>query len=485
MPPGWRSICDLLCALKFFENAAALSAAQICVSFLGSEFSARVELLVHASDGNYSAARAAYGRIDICEPPSNAFEILAINVEQRLAGAAIARLMLELALDAGDDDMVTRLGEEFNRADYLFGQHEFDLSVASAQGRWREATSLLRAQLDVRRDNADLWRRIYGAEFRGGDIRAAMDTAFEAMLEPSQQPNRDEFNWFRRSASAALISRDRVQIVGPRLVWDVTALFNVLRAGSPLGGIEKVTANVIRSALTSQASMPNVLVNWREFGHKPVHVSADDFKKVAFSGARELLALNRYCVPEEQYYMPREEDVIIVLGSQWHYDSYCKTNAYYKDHGAKLCILIHDLLPIFYKHLHPERWRIVFERWVVRALQNADLVLANSTFTMQQIVAFAADRVSLRSEPRVVRIADKISYDQAAPEAQGEMLSLSPTWNDVGYVLIVASQSRRKNHMKLLAAWARLKETLRDNCPYLVMVGASGRCHPGHRIVPR
>ena len=321
-------------------------------------------------------------------------------LEPSLAGHEILRTMLRRALQVGDEAMADDLRGAFAAADYLMEPDEYALSVATAKARWDEVAELISLRVARRRDDVELRRKLYRANLRGGRLQAAMDVASEAMLEPRLHAFRDEFDAHLRVAGAALTQRDSPRGAPTRIVWDVTPLLNAAQSNRESGGGEKAAAHVIRSALARATPIPSALIYWREQGHRPTYLSLKDFEQAALHGAR--VALGADGALTERAYLPRPGECVVVLGSQWRYDSEGRANAFYKLYGAKLCIIYDGNLPIDYPELHSEVSGILFERWISHVVTSADLVLTNSEVAKESVQAFAAQRMGVAIEPELI-----------------------------------------------------------------------------------
>ena len=230
LPAAWQWFLKLICELKDNKHAAALATLRARSGLLTRELTARLEYCLLNRLEAYSAEKAAFARVDIHRPPANAFEIFALLLEPSLAGPEILRAMLRRALQVGDEAMADDLRGAFAAADYLMEPDEYALSVATAKARWDEVAELISLRVARRRDDVELWRKLYRANLRGGRLQAAMDVASEAMLEPRLHAFRDEFNAHLRVAGAALTQRDSPRGEPTRIVWDVTPLLNAAQS---------------------------------------------------------------------------------------------------------------------------------------------------------------------------------------------------------------------------------------------------------------
>lgn len=132
--------------------------------------------------------------------------------------------------------------------------------------------------------------------------------------------------------------------------------------------------------------------------------------------------------------------------------------------GAKLAVLIHDLIPIRF----PEYGRAgEAKRHGLRmgtALDHATTLIANSAETARDLAAFAAE--TGRTPPKILAaplgIEAGFGRDGAAVRAQKP------------YFVAVGTIEPRKNHLLLLHLWRRLVDRLGEATPTLVLVGRRG-----------
>lgn len=135
-----------------------------------------------------------------------------------------------------------------------------------------------------------------------------------------------------------------------------------------------------------------------------------------------------------------------------------------RDAGARVVMLIHDLIPIrFPEYARPgedERHR----RRMTTALHAADALIANSDDTARDLAAFAAE-IGVARPPTI-----------AAPlglEA-GFAADVAPLGAERPYFVTLGTIEPRKNHLLLLHVWRRLAARLGPATPTLVIVGRRG-----------
>lgn len=132
--------------------------------------------------------------------------------------------------------------------------------------------------------------------------------------------------------------------------------------------------------------------------------------------------------------------------------------------GARLAILVHDLIPIrFPEYAKPgedERHR----RRMRTVIETASSVIANSAESARDFLAFAADEK--RPAPPVV--AAPLGLERGfAPDAPA-LQAARP------YFVTLGTIEPRKNHLLLLHLWRRLAERMGEETPALVIIGRRG-----------
>ncbi len=132
--------------------------------------------------------------------------------------------------------------------------------------------------------------------------------------------------------------------------------------------------------------------------------------------------------------------------------------------GAKLAIMVHDLIPIrFPEYARPgedERHR----RRMRTTLETASTVIANSAESARDFLAFAAEekRAPPPTIPALLGLEPGFAPDAPALAANRP------------YFVTLGTIEPRKNHLLLLHLWRRLAERLGEETPSLVLVGRRG-----------
>lgn len=135
-----------------------------------------------------------------------------------------------------------------------------------------------------------------------------------------------------------------------------------------------------------------------------------------------------------------------------------------KRDGARLTLLIHDLIPIRFPEYAKPGEGERHARRMTAAIETATTLIANSADTGRDLAAFARE-IGREAPPIVV-----------APLGleQGFAPDVPPLAARTPYFVTLGTIEPRKNHLLLLHVWRRLAERLGDAAPKLVIVGRRG-----------
>ena len=126
--------------------------------------------------------------------------------------------------------------------------------------------------------------------------------------------------------------------------------------------------------------------------------------------------------------------------------------------GVRLCLTVHDLIPL----THPESvslaYRLQFGAWLARSLALADAVICDSAATQEALAA---------RFPSAASTVIHLGVDHLPPR---EVALRAPRAEERPYLLYLGSLETRKNVSVLLSAFERLADRSRA----LVLVGAAG-----------
>ncbi|MGT0191970.1 glycosyltransferase [Burkholderia pyrrocinia] len=272
--------------------------------------------------------------------------------------------------------------------------------------------------------------------------------------------------------------RSPEQPTDTRLVLDVTSLATVVAASAAPGGIERTIVEVVLELFESWKGNL-VLVNWKTIA---VEVSHTDFMSAIFPtsyGESSQHKINpfvqRALANGEKAFESSPYDIVVILGSAWHYDANNAILDVYKQAGSRVAIYIHDLLQLYYPALVSEKWAAIFRYWIGPALDRADLVMVNSNHSGREIQQFCAETGRQPIETIKVELGDDyrcLPRKQRVDEAKvSSVLRLAKS---AGYVMFVSALGKRKNHGFLVRAWDRLRKMSGEDCPTLVFVGSPG-----------
>ncbi len=470
---GWLDLCDFISAVKRFHNNKALRLLDSVNVQVSRHLTARLRCLLFARTGDYASLKAAFGEVDISCPGLNVQELCLLHMIPELRGGGLFWIVLDQSIAVGDVEFIEFLATMSVAATTVIDQEELEVRLSTAAGNWSAVAGIWARRKRLMEDETAGWINEYKAYFKGGDLQAAMGTALEAQLQPGIADRKDKFGWYWRAAVSAL-NYSASPPAEPRIVWDLTPLLNIVRSGSQFGGIEKVTANVVRQILigANEEKWHHTVVYWKENCHRPILLSYDDLERAVFQADRSLLVLSEFCSPEDRYYTPQSSDVVMYLGSHWLYQRYEFATEFYKSAGAKLCVMVYDLLPLQYTDLHPELGRTIFRRWLQFTLPLADVILAISAFSDRAVTQFALDTGIATVKPFVIRLSSEVSWDMTSANPGDDEAWLGA--NGPGYVLCTSSKSRRKNLLNLIDAWSVLHARLGKECPILLLVGSAG-----------
>ena len=142
---------------------------------------------------------------------------------------------------------------------------------------------------------------------------------------------------------------------------------------------------------------------------------------------------------------------------------------YLPNFAGRSVVTIHDLSVFSWAHCHPEGRARMMQREILKSVSRASLVLTDSEFTRQELVAFFS------LPPEKVRAIPLASADCFRPHTQTELNSVLPRLGLQvgGYYLYSGTIEPRKNLAVLLDAYSTLPQSLRTRWP-LVLCGYQG-----------
>lgn len=161
-------------------------------------------------------------------------------------------------------------------------------------------------------------------------------------------------------------------------------------------------------------------------------------------------------------------DWVIVLGAPWIADGMTESLIRLRQsHGVRICLLVHDLLPITAQQWFSGRVAVEAQSQVGTLIDNADHLVTVSQEVAEDIMRIFGIRAS------VINPADPLLSDAISPKQSG--------WGTEPFVLTVGTMHPRKNLAALVRIWDLwIRECEADgndpqNVPALFIVG---RRHP-------
>jgi glycosyltransferase involved in cell wall biosynthesis len=170
---------------------------------------------------------------------------------------------------------------------------------------------------------------------------------------------------------------------------------------------------------------------------------------------------------------------LVNVGTSWGYQNYFLVIRDIKRRfGVKYIPLVHDTIPLIFPEFCDQNLVTNFISWIDGMTEHADMVLANSQNTLNDLTSLA-ERLSQNLPPsRLLLLNGEFrARDGKNLDEKKKALAVLRSHNlDVDdYVLMVSTIEPRKNHMLAFNAWSRMLKTReRASIPYLVCVGAPG-----------
>ena len=132
--------------------------------------------------------------------------------------------------------------------------------------------------------------------------------------------------------------------------------------------------------------------------------------------------------------------------------------------GARLTMLIHDLIPIRFPEYGRPGEDARHRRRMTTALRHATALIANSADTARDLAAFARE-IGVEPPPIVTA---PLGLEPGFASGATPLCAARP------YFVTLGTVEPRKNHLLLLHVWRRLAERMGQATPMLVVVGRRG-----------
>lgn len=175
-------------------------------------------------------------------------------------------------------------------------------------------------------------------------------------------------------------------------------------------------------------------------------------------------------------------DRIIVLGASWGIAGLDECFQRLVDEkGARVTLLIHDLIPVVVPEHVPAALPLEFHRWLAQSAAYCDQYLANSRHTARDLDVFMQQTSQVRPVTVVPLAQHVVQPSQTGDAGQGDFKSTALRLRNLDsdtvaltkdpYVLVVGTMETRKNLWRLAQAWSRLAQDPEIELPRLVLAG--------------
>ncbi|MCR0980530.1 glycosyltransferase family 4 protein [Roseomonas populi] len=165
-------------------------------------------------------------------------------------------------------------------------------------------------------------------------------------------------------------------------------------------------------------------------------------------------------------------DTLLVLGSPWFHADYGALIERMKaTRGIRFGVLLYDIIPLRRPEFCDQGLVRIFEHWLSTVLPHADVLMAISKASADDIDAYGKEKGwNLKARP--VSIPMGTGFGTPAPAAR---LPGRDYPEEGSYALIVSTIEARKNHILLFRVWRRMLEEMpREKVPTLVFAGRVG-----------
>ena len=168
----------------------------------------------------------------------------------------------------------------------------------------------------------------------------------------------------------------------------------------------------------------------------------------------------------------RPGDILLVLGSPWFHRRYAELVASAKrEKGIRFGVLLYDIIPLRRPEFCDHSLVDLFSGWLGSTLPHADVVMAISQASADDIALYARQNGwKLLARPVAIPMGTGFGHPAPAVRLAGR------EYPEAGsYALIVSTIEARKNHLLLFRVWRRMLEEMpREKVPTLVFAGRVG-----------
>ena len=294
-----------------------------------------------------------------------------------------------------------------------------------------------------------------------------------------------------RHALAATDLGGSPQIAKKRIIFDISDLVQFLRESRIPSGIQRVQLNIIHYAVTDFRDEANsIIVYFDQAQNEWVHITQphfhalykateahDETDEEAFQALMGNLSAGEPLAAHLAKLGSQDQFFLANIGSSWWIENYfMKLRELRKHHDLRYVPMIHDCIPLMVPQYCPAALVEDFRHWFFSAMLEADEIITNSEWSARDIrrnLNAVLTDAQLPIHPIALN-GDMRSHLAARDLAGGELIRhILPI--SAPFILCVGTLERRKNHLLLFKAWARLVERHgMAATPYLVCLGRSG-----------
>ncbi|WP_372622341.1 glycosyltransferase [Falsiroseomonas sp.] len=334
--------------------------------------------------------------------------------------------------------------------------------------------------------DADLQLQIGHALKLAGDLAGAREAYAAALeLDPSGDAAWQELTALRDPAAGLPAEQPAgLSLIGDlRVVFDLSDLMSWFGSARAPSGIQRVQMELAGAALARDIGLAEARLavfrpatgSWRELPREAflrlaalARAGADPLDP-AWTATRAAAEAMLEAAPDLAF---PQGAWLVNPGSSWWLAGYHQAVREARArHGLRYAALVHDTGPVSIPEHSEPAVSARFARWFSAVGTQADLVLAISEATRQDVERLAAERLpGLPFAPVQVLRPDAAlpPPPAAAPHPRAATLAGEP------YILFVGTIESRKDHLFVLNAWLELLRRHGEAVPRLVLVGRAG-----------
>lgn len=157
---------------------------------------------------------------------------------------------------------------------------------------------------------------------------------------------------------------------------------------------------------------------------------------------------------------PGPGDLLLLPDAYWAYPAIWPGVKRARRRGARVAVVIYDLLPITLAHMYGERNRRHFERYLMQTVQHADVLAAISDTVRDQLLAALPPLLPRGGRsPEVISFPLGAEFEDVQGDVRPQIRDLFDTSHGSTPYLMVSSFDPRKNHHYALDAFESLWKT--------------------------